>query len=92
MLVEIVWYDAASDDAIYSKEEVETFKPITRRNVGYLLKDDGDYITITYGEIDFEEKRYDHPLSIPKSMITGILRLGSSQEIPDNKNTKIDYI
>lgn len=71
-IVEIVWTDAVSDDGHIPEDAVLDLKIVTRRNIGYLIKEDSNQVTIAFGKLNFEVYKYDHPLSIPMKSIESI--------------------
>lgn len=48
-LVEVIWEDAWSDTAQLEIDAVGDFKPIERKDVGYLIKSDKEGVIITPG-------------------------------------------
>ena len=80
-IVEVTWLDAwsSSDDA--PVEAIEGLKPITRRNVGYLLNEDKDGIILAAGisekaAVGEDAKRKDtfsDRILIPQGVIQGMI-------------------
>ena len=70
--VEIYWLDAFSEDANLTIKAIREMKPLTRRNLGYVLYMDDDRVTITNGVIEnlyHNDTGYDGALTIPRGMI-----------------------
>jgi len=74
-IVEVIWIDAYTYDSAHLPwKAVEDAKPITRTNVGYVLRDDKEFLVMTFGIIGDDE--FDMLFTIPKQMITVIKELG----------------
>lgn len=76
--VEVVWLDAATEEAHIPLEEALKLTPIERSNVGYLLVEDNDRILLAYGILNNMFKgltAYDYSMEIPKGMIVKIKKL-----------------
>ena len=71
-IVEVIWIDAWADQATMSRDAVKEAKPITRTNVGYLLRDD-DCLVMTHGLVGDNE--IDMLFTIPRQMILGVREL-----------------
>ena len=77
-IVEVVWEDAAFDAAYMQPKSIAALKPITRRNIGYLIRDEPDTVVLTQGVMQNfcqGEVSYDGYLIIPRGMIMGIRKL-----------------
>ena len=76
--VEVEWLDACSNDAHFSVEAATEIKPLARRNMGYLLADTKDKVTICFGIIEdyhLQNIAVDDTLIIPRGMVTKVHRL-----------------
>lgn len=76
--VEVLWSDATLDEGKMPQAEAARILPIERGNVGYLIHETDNTITITYGWLKDPLKKIDaveHNLLIPKAMITSIRRI-----------------
>ena len=66
-IVEVIWIDAWSDQAQMAISAAKDAKPMTRTNVGYVLRDDDSCLVMTFGLIGDNE--CDMLFTIPKQMI-----------------------
>jgi len=76
--VEVIWADACFEEAHIPLSGAESLTPLIRRNVGYVVCDDAEKITIIFGVIENIWKGNsagDITLCIPKGMIKEIKEL-----------------
>ena len=76
--VEVEWIDACSNDAHFDVEVATSIKPLARRNMGYLLADGKDKVTLCFGLIEdyhLQNVAVDDTLVIPRGMVLKIHRL-----------------
>ncbi len=78
-IVMVEWIDAACEThGQLSLEAVEALTPLSRRNVGYLVREDKDKIVLSFGDIadkDHQCSAYDVSLVIPRGTIKSIKEL-----------------
>ena len=76
--VEVEWIDACSNDAHFDVSVATSINPLARRNMGYLLADEKDKVTLCFGLIEdfhLQNVAVDNTLVIPRGMILKIHRL-----------------
>lgn len=81
VILEITWFDAWSETSELSEEGIDGMVSVTRKNVGYLMKEDEHDIVLSYGvtewsKIGKDEDVFTDNLVIPKTLIVGMIRLG----------------
>ena len=77
-VVEITWLDACRENAILDKDVFDGMSPLTRCNVGYLIKENEAEVTISFGLIENIYKGntgIDEAFTIPRGCITDIKEL-----------------
>ena len=77
-IVEITWVDACEDDGHIEIEGVKQIRPLERRNVGYIIDQNDEFVIIGWGVIHNFFKGLDacsNVFAIPKAMITKWTRL-----------------
>lgn len=78
-LVEIEWKDAVSFDAWHTKEHFPT--PATVFTVGYLVKDDPDYVVLSMSfGCSGKDEEFGPTFTIPRGMIQHVRRLGTKED------------
>lgn len=79
--VEVFWIDGSSlIGESFSEEEAKALTPVRRRSIGYIVKEDEDEITITFGIYEWAKPRYDKTISILKKSIEKYVELDSGVE------------
>ena len=79
--VVVGWVDAVSHDETVHIDEVEDLLPIQARTIGYLVRDERDFIIVArdlFGESD------DHPsglIVIPRGCIRDVVDLDSGESV-----------
>jgi len=79
-VVEVIWLDACRENAILDREGFQDMPPLTRRNVGYLIKENEAEVTMSFGLIEniFKgNEGIDEAFTIPRGCITDIKELSS---------------
>jgi len=76
--VEVTWVDACLEEAHIPLSGAETLTPLVRKNMGYVVRDDAEAITIQFGVIENIWKgnsASDIPFCIPRGAIKKIKEL-----------------
>lgn len=77
--IEVVWLDACCEEGPVPLDAIDDMEELIRRNIGYLVREDKERITIASGVIyNFHNDKdaYEHVMIIPRAMIieTELLR------------------
>ncbi len=84
-LVQITWVDAAHNNSIYDREDIQLFGLLAMKTIGHLIEERDDcYILAT--ELFPDGERWRHMFAIPKSGVVAILSLIPASKLPDKEN------
>jgi len=78
-IVEITWIDACSEEARLNIQALQGIKPVTRKNIGFVVEEADTYIILSSGTLEdlyAGEMGFDGVLCIPRKMILGAKKLG----------------
>lgn len=76
--VEVEWLDAGLESAQLDEEEINHLTPMVRRNVGWLMVNDKEKVSLYFGEICDNQRHkrvFDCTLVIPQGCVTKITPL-----------------
>ena len=74
-IVEVIWFDAVKEEAHIKIESATQLTSLLRKNVGYVVKETDEEITLTWGIIQnlyHDETALDGGFLIPRCMIKDI--------------------
>jgi len=67
-IIEVIWFDAQSSLKHINKQQaIENLKPRTTKSVGYLVKEEKNYLLLAF--MKFDDDSFKHWQVIPKGMI-----------------------